>query len=360
VPQRLQSPVYNGARSNAIGAYGNIKETRMTQARAEHALIQHQEIGTAFESVYYVESAFIRQTVQKKDFTDLILRDRSGSRNVKYWGRVDGLVKGEYVFIAANVEEYMGNPSIVAKNIERVDVPDDLSDFIPVYDDSGSKNNASKFDDIRAVLSEIEKGIGDTTAGQIVDEVYKNSSFFARFVVAPGSGRPHYGRQGGLLANTVRVAMASLIGAESYGLNDQEKAVLLASALLARIGAIESFEFKDCMPIVTKKGILLGINNLTMNRITSALKRAVATLNSENKTVNNDTIIRILHAVASHDGISVKPMTKEAMVLHTAFKTDSEIVDAMDFIESDKNKTEEFTAWDSSMGRKYYIGGVPA
>lgn len=327
----------------------------MTQA-AEHALIRHQEIGTAFEGVYYVESAFVKQTVQKKDYTDMMLRDKSGARNVKFWGRVDGVAKGDFVFVAANVEDYQGNPSIIAKNVEKVDVPTDLSDFIPVYEEAGTNQNASRFDTVRAELTEIETRTGNPTAGMIVDEVYKNSTFFSRFVVAPGSGRPHYGRQGGLLANTVRVAEAALKGADSYGLNDQERAVLLASALLARIGAIEAFEFKDCMPAITKKGILLGINNLTMSRISSALKRVVTALSKEGKQVDQETVVRILHAVTSHDGVCVQPMTKEAMVLNAAFQTDAQIVDSMDFIEADVNKSEEFTAWDPSKGRKYYTG----
>ena len=325
----------------------------MTQA-VEHALIRHMEKGDAFEGVYYVESAYVKQTVQKKDYTDFMLRDRSGSRNVKYWGVVSGVTKGCFVFIAATVDDYQGNPSIVAKNVEKTDVPTDLSNYIPTYDDSASY--ATKFDHIRAELSECEKRTGNAIAGMLVDEVYNNATFFAKFIVAPGSGRPHYGRQGGLLANTVRVAEAALCSSTQYALNDTEKMVLIASALLSRIGAIESFEFRDCMPAITKKGILLGINNLTMTRITSALKRAVTTLSKENKTVDQETVVRILHAVTAHDGVSVQPMTKEAMLLNAAFKSDANIVDAIDFIESDVNMTEEFTAWDPSMGRKYYTG----
>ena len=321
---------------------------------AEHTLIRHVEKGDAFEGVYYVESAYVKQTTQKKDYTDFMLRDKSGARNVKYWGVVNGVTKGCFVFIAATVDEYQGNLSIVAKNVEKTDTPDDLSDFMSAYDDSSKY--ASKFDQLRAALAECEKTTGNAIGGMLVDEVYKNATFFQKFVVAPGSGRSHYGRQGGLLANVVRVAEAALCSASQYGLNEQEKSILISSALLSRIGAIEAFEFRDCMPNVTKKGILLGINNLTMTRITSALKRAVAALSKENKTVDQDTVVRILHAVTAHDGVSVQPMTKEAMVLNAAFKSDANIVDAMDFIASDVNKNEEFTAWDPSTGRKYYTG----
>jgi len=320
----------------------------------EHALIRHQEIGTSFEGVYYVESVFVKQTVQKKDYTDFMLRDRSGGRNVKFWGVVDGVVKGCFVFIAAHVDEYLGNPSVVAKNVEKTDAPTDMSNYIPVYDDSDK--NASDFDLIRNVLRELEEKTGNHTAGMIVDEVYNNSTFFEKFVVAPGSSLSHYGRQGGLLASTVRIAELCLEGADAYNLNDQERSILMASALLSRIGAIETFEFKDCMPSITKNGILLGISNLTMSRIYSALKRAVVAMKKDNKEVSQEVIVRILHSVAAHDGASVKPMTKEAMVLNASYRTDSQIVDSLDFIESDMNKTEEFTAYDASTGRRYYTG----
>jgi hypothetical protein len=93
-----------------------------------------------------------------------------------------------------------------------------------------------------------------------------------------------------------------------------------------------------------------------MNRIYSALKRVSTALAQEKKTADGETIVRLLHAITSHDGSCVKPMTKEALVLNAAFKADEAVVDAIDFIEADMNKKEEFTAWDSSTGRKYYTG----
>lgn len=318
-----------------------------------HALIRHQEVGTVFEGVYYVESLYVKQTVQKKDYSDFMLRDRSGARNVKYWGVIPDLVKGDWVYVSAAVEEYMGNPSVVARNIEKADVPTDMSDYIPVYDDSD--DHASRFDAIRLELVKLEQKTGGIQAGYLVDEVYNHASFFAKFVAAPGSARPHYGRQGGLLASTVRVAEACQRMSGAYGLNDQERTVLLSAALLFRIGAIDAFEFKDCMPAFTKRGLMLGIANLTMARVSSALKRVVAAV-KDKKEVDYEVVLRILHAVSSYDAQCVLPMTKEAMVLSAAYRIDSEMVDAMDFIANDQNISEEFTAWDPSMSRKYYTG----
>ena len=317
-------------------------------------MIRHQEIGTTFEGVYYVESLFVKKTVQDKDYTDMMLRDRSGARAVKYWGVVKDVAKGDYVYVSASVGEYMGNPSIVAKNVEKEGVPQDMSDYIPVYDDSD--DCAARFDVLRARLAELEAETGDKTPGMMVDEVYKNAAFFEKFVAAPGSARPHYGRQGGLLAGTVRTAEACLGMADSYGLDSKEKGVMLGAALLLRIGAIDAYEFRNCMPATTKRGMMLGMANLTMTRVSSALKRVVAALSKEGKAPDQDTVIRILHAVASHDARCVAPMTKEAMVLSSAYRNDSEMVDAMDFIANDQNPSEEFTAYDPSTGRRYYVG----
>ena len=55
----------------------------------EHALLQHQSIGNAFSGIYYVEAVFVKQTRNGKDYLDMTLRDKSGSRYVKYWGTLE-------------------------------------------------------------------------------------------------------------------------------------------------------------------------------------------------------------------------------------------------------------------------------
>lgn len=307
-----------------------------------------------FEGVYYVESACVKKTVQQKDYTDLMLRDRSGARNAKYWGVVQDLAKGAFVWVSAVVEEYMGNPSVIVKNVELAEVPEDMSNYLPACEDAAGW--ATRFDAVRSGISELEAKTGDATAGALVDDVYGNSAFFSKFVVAPGSANPHYGRQGGLLASTVRMAEECGRMAAAYGLDDRERVVALAAALLSRIGAIDAFEFSDCMPAVTKRGMLLGLGNLTMARVSSVVRRVVAAMSKAGKEADQETVMRVLHAVAAGGSSGVPPMTKEAMVLGAVCRADAEMVGAMDFISNDQNMAEEFTAWDSSAGRKYYVG----
>ena len=318
-----------------------------------HELIGQRKIGDEFSGTYYVESVYIKKTVQKKDYSDFVLKDKSGSRSVKFWGVVDGVKKGDFVFIAANVEEYHGNPSMVAKNVEKSDPPEDMTPYMAVHEDA--EENAGKYDFLHDQLKELCEKTGDDTPLLIVDEVYGNSAFFTKFVEAPGSSKSHYGVVGGLMANTVRLGEKAHDDGRMYGLSEAELSVALASALLARIGAIDAYEFVDCSAQETKMGVLLGMNNLTMTRVSSALKRVVAKLKKEKRRPSQDTVVRILHAVsACHNG-GVASMTPEAMVVNSAYRLDSEMVHAMDFISEDMN-AEEFTAFDPILRRCYYTG----
>jgi len=334
----------------SLGKHKAIEGTRMS-----HELIAHQNVGDQFSGTYYVEQAYVKKTVTNKDYTDMVLRDKSGSRPVKHWGTIRDLSKGCWVFVAAMVEDYQGNPSIIAKNVEVVDEPEDKEDYIPVYD--GAEDLADEFDKLCDELKELEKKTGEDTCGLMIDEVYRSGSFFDKFVRCPGSDGPCYGKQGGLLASVVRVARHALDASRFYGASDYEKSVILTAALLCRVGCADAYEFVDCMPILTKRGVLLGMPNLTMTRVSSALRRVVATAKKDGKTVDQDTIIRVLHAVvAANETCGIEPMTKEALVLSGVVKLDGEVVDALDFMNNDVNETEEFTAFDPRLGRRYYRG----
>jgi len=323
-----------------------------TTATQEHAFLQNQSIGDSFSGVYYVEQAYVKLTVTNKEYMDFVLRDKSGSRNVKHWNRV-GIVKGDFVFVSAHVENYQGNPSIIAKNVEKEDPPDDLSDYIPVYDDAGQ--HSERFDELREKLAELDKEIGNDTCGMIVDEVFRNGKSYARFISAPGSNSPHYGREGGLLANTIRVTDSAFAVSDQYKLTIQEKAIMLAAGFLHRLGAMDAYTFEDCMPQETTRGILVGADNLTMTRLAASIRRMVTTAQSEGKSVDQDVMVRVMHCISSYNEV-IQPMTKEALVLSSAARSDREIVEAVEFIENDLNETEQFTAFDPNLGRRYFKG----
>ena len=325
----------------------------MKEENAAHSLLAHQNIGDSFAGIYYVENVYIKKAKNLKEYSDFTLRDKSGNCAAKYWGVEDSIHKGNFILVEANVDDYMGNPSVILRNVERVAPPQDLSNYIAEYE--GTEQHANIFDDMKTEIHRLEEKVGDSVAGKIVDEVYSNGAFFDKFVISPSSITSHYGRRGGLLANTIRVAQLCVKTAEQYNLSDEERVILIASSLLFRIGAIDAFEFVDCMSVETKRGILLGINSLTLTRVSSALKRVMTECGKEKTQPNQDIIMRILHAISVHDNPS-KAMTKEALILASVYRTDRDMVDAVEFIENDVNVSEEFTAYDPVLRRRYYTG----
>lgn len=313
-----------------------------------HTLIQHVQRGDQFEGVYYVQAAPQKLTTNGKKYTDFMLRDKSGGRNVKFWGVVDGLGVGDFVFVSARVEDYLGNPSIVASNAEKVAAPDDLADYIAVFE--GAEKYAERFDVLREMLKEKSANESDdvATPSQLVEEAFGNGTSFQRFVILPASLGAYYGRQGGLLASTVRVADTALGLAEHVDLSRRERLYLVAGALLYRLGGIDAYDFKDCMPAETTRGVLLGVGALTVQRISSVIRRAMASV-----TLEGEAVTRVLHAVVAANGM-VAAATKDAMLLEHAVRVDFETSEAFDFIAADVNEAQDFTAYDPKTRRRYY------
>jgi 23S rRNA maturation-related 3'-5' exoribonuclease YhaM len=320
-----------------------------------HELIGHQTVGNRFQGIYYVESVYVKKTVQNKDYTDMMLRDKSGARPVKYWGVVKDLARGNFVFFGANVEDYQGNPSIIAKNVEVVEAPEELDDYMPEYD--GLPEIADKFDALQVKVAEIGAEMNDKTCSVFIEEIFRGGSFFEKFSKCPGSDTSSYGKVGGLMARTVQVASHTLSTCETYKATSEEKLIAVTAALVSMIGAADSYEFIDCLPKQTNTGILLGTHSLTMTRITSALRRVVAAMKKENEETNHEILLRVMHAVAASNANSgIVPMTKDAMILAGAMKLDAEVAEAADFIENDQNKLDEFTAYNANARRRYYKG----
>lgn len=317
------------------------------------------DIGDKFSGVYYVEDSFIRKTVQGKDFMDITLRDKTGSRKAKFWGVVPGIKKGDFALASGAVEDYRGNPSFVLANLESVDEPSDLSDYLPVYADAD--NLVDRMDVLRESLNKAAEKADLQIVGEIVDAVYGNGAFFNKLVTVPGSLAPHYGCQSGLLANVVRVGETAIQMASNYGLKPDEEVLVYAGAMLCMIGGVDAYGFENCMPVLTTNGQLLGVTNLTMIRVSTAAKRASAERSKAKtlKDTDGGIIGRLLHVIAAslnYGDEPVRPMTKEAIVVANAVRSDMEIVASLNFIENDQNGDSEFTAYDPVLRRRYFKG----
>lgn len=324
-----------------------------------HTMIKHVKKGDSFSGIYYVEKAHIKVARNNNKYTDFSLRDRSGSNFVRFWGTCDGVDKGCYVEITAIVDEYMGNPQIVASEITDVPVPKDLTNYLPKSETFDS--DIAEFEKIKALISDMCKDAKDDFCSRVFETAFgeNESSLFAKFTKAPFGVMPHYGVEGGCLSHSIKTTLIALKLSEDYALTIQEKVLLVTAGILHSVGAINAYSFEDCMPVQTKYGKLLGVGLLT-NSLVSSILRGLSSKDEkgESHQANLESSLRLLHAIAAVKSETLKPMTKEAIILSEAFRTDMELVSAVDFIANDQNPNEEFTAYDTSMGRQYYRGNA--
>lgn len=312
----------------------------------EHFFVSSLKIGDSFAGIYYVESVQIRKTSKGGDFTDAVIRDKTGRVSIKQWASPKtGIEKGIYAYVEGAVQEYAGKPSIVVHTFNPAEKPSDLTDYIAVSE--GVEYTVVRFN---TFLEAVKNGA--PTVAAVVADVFGNAAFMEKFVSAPDGVNPHYGKVGGLVSHVTRLCEVCERMVKDYALDETESSVLLGAVLLCRIGAVEAFEFVDCMPVTTKKGYLLGVCNLSMSRTTVALRRASGETNGK---FDSELAVRLLHAVASCEG-GIPPQTKEAVSLNAACRVDTEVVNAMDFIAADQNENDEFTAFDGLTQRRFYKG----
>jgi hypothetical protein len=128
----------------------------------------------------------------------------------------------------------------------------------------------------------------------------------------------------------------------------------VASSLLCRAGAIDSYYFDGCIPTKSLRGHLVGEWSLTVNRVGSAIRRAIADSEDKDSEVCENTMLRLIHAIASsHRYSGVKPMTKEAIVLNGIVRIQNDVANAENVIAEDQND-DVFTAFDPRSRRQYY------
>jgi 23S rRNA maturation-related 3'-5' exoribonuclease YhaM len=332
----------------------------------DHVTLRSIEKGMTFSGVYYLEQAYQKVAKNGNKYTDVTLRDKTGSVFSKFWGVLDDVKKGDFVDITATAEDYQGNISIVIRRIDKVEgEPENLSDLVAAVDTKSREINSQEFS---AYVSEImhfcedkkdAEGntveVKDKTCALLVEDIFgkedEPTEFMEKFTQGAGSATTHYGKVGGLLASTVNIASQARQASLQYVLSDLDQMILLTACLIHRVGAVDAYEIRDCIPAETKRGTLVGESGLTMMRFHAAMRR-ISSKHGDN--VSSDTLMRIFHAVLSA-GKLIKPSTKEALIIASARRTDTVIVDALDFIDQDPND-DEFTAFDPISKHRYYKG----
>ena len=172
---------------------------RGRKGRSSHTMIQAVERGQQISGVYCVEDCYVKTAKNGQPYSDVTLRDRSGSAICRFWGRVEASGKGDFVHVTADVGDYKGNLQIVLRTIDKVDPPSDMSDWVPVVD--GYDEARSDLSRLLGRLPEKAEEIGTPVARTccaVVGAVFTDQ-FLKRFIASPYTVMPNYGVVGGLL-----------------------------------------------------------------------------------------------------------------------------------------------------------------
>lgn len=310
----------------------------------EHNFVKHVEIGKSFEDIYYLESISVKETKDGKKYSDLTLRDSSGSSNARYWGELEDVETGKFLACKVDIKSYNDLPQIIIQSCGNIDNPDDLSPYISIS--PTLEKDKETFYKVLKLIDDLCEKSQNKICSSIVKSIF-NEKFNDKFFSAPYGTLSTYGKKGGLLAHAIKISTLANDISRNYQLNMLERAILISASLLQTVGGIDAYEIFNLVPRETNAGILMGKLNLSINILDNAVPQTI--IDEESKSV----YLRLKHSISVCSFTGQKPVTKEAVVLFETFKADFNITEVIDFIKQDTNKGD-FTAFDSLGKRRYF------
>lgn len=310
---------------------------------SEHKLLTQQQTGTQFTGTYFVSAVSIKKTVTKKDYTEITLRDKSGSVFAKQWENNQNVKKGDFAEVTISVEDYKGAPSYIINKIIVTNPPLDMSDYLPCVDNIEAEFNEfkSNIENVKNSAEALESGIEDVLEGVF------SSSMLKALKKVPSSIGVFYGKAGSAIQNTNRLFRLANSVVDTYGLKEDEKLVLLACCLLSRVPCVDCYTINDCAPEETKTAKLINFRTLMQMRMFEAWKAL--------KTApNREWLFRIMHVLGCSES-DLKPCTKEAIIFSKIQEIDNQISESFDYIEREECWENGFSTYDVKNGRRYYV-----
>lgn len=300
--------------------------------------------GSAVESEFVVTSASVHE-YSKGYRLVLRLADRTGKVDAVCWDCGEDAANrfplDHVVRISGTVGTFRDRLQITVQSAEPVDPASvDPADFLPV----------SRHDP--AVMEQALRALVETIAHDGLRGVclaFLDSEHFQRLRTAPGGKRWHHGYLHGLLEHTLSVVQVCDRLCEHY--TELDRNVLLCAALLHDVGKTRELRAELAIDY-TMPGRLLGHQVLTIPIVTGLLARA--------ENVPPRLAVLVVHAIAAHhgeeDGSLVKPMTREAAVLHFVDHMDATLNAWAREIDHARDENHEFTDYVRLIDRFLYAG----
>jgi 3'-5' exoribonuclease len=310
----------------------------------ESAPLRDLKEGDIVLRFFQLKSRDLRKTRAGQDYVDLTLGDATGTIPAKMWS--DAVRKwghefspGDFVKVEGRVESYRDRFQIIVDKIRRAD-PSEIPDVASLV-----RAAAEDAETLFSELKDIAAALEPPQLAQLVCDILDHNA--AEFKTSPAARMIHHAYQGGLIEHTRAVTRKiEAILALEKGLN---RSVAIAGGILHDMGKI--LEFNPSGAGRTRDGRLIGHVTLGVKLVREAATRLGVT--------DCSWLTELEHIILSHHGESefgapVRPLTREAMVVHFIDNLDSKLKimdEALEQVDS-----EGFTHYNKWLEGRAYAG----
>ncbi|MBN1593668.1 MAG: HD domain-containing protein [Candidatus Coatesbacteria bacterium] len=304
-----------------------------------------------FVGLYLLKSKTLCESKGGASYLRLRLSDRTGEIDAFVWQDVDivaaQIESGQVVKLKGHVNIFQQKANVKVLKIRTALGSEYDTDMIL----EGPSIDQEK---LWGMVQEMIERVEDVHYRALLDLIFSDNAFLARFKSAPGAKAIHHAYRGGLLEHTVSLLRLASGIIEVYP--DLDADLLITSAILHDMGKMQEYN-EELLIERTTEGRLLGhivIGLLSLQRYMDDLEGF-----PQNKRR------KLLHILISHHG-SLEwgspqvPMTLEAITLHYIDNLDAKLAQFRAASEKRKDPNfEGFTMFDKFLERYVYFGDRP-
>lgn len=334
--------------------------------RVQHHDLVSLQLNTQVTSDYQVSDVTERKTKTGRPYWDIALRDRTGTHVARLWDSPDvkctemvqALVVPGYVYVSGHTECFSNETRLI------IELIGPLSDV-----DVDETNYVRRVDDLpyltETLTSLVEKDTGDPTLNAVLRAVFNDSAVKEAFSCLPAGENGTFSGEGGVLRQAVGASLIVDNATWAVQADSLTRALANAGCFLSNIGKLSAYTFVDKVAKFTPAGRLTGEAVFAYTHLSGVVERlrtdliatrALAGVDDEAWSLDENVVTRLLHLVLSSRRCGVQPLTLEGIVVRHALETLDELTRVQHFTLTASGPQiggDMFTPFDNTAKRCY-------
>jgi 3'-5' exoribonuclease len=299
-------------------------------------------VGERVDTDFLLRRCDLRTRQNGASYLALEFSDKSGRVSGRMWDNAEAAAQrvneGDYVRVVGVIETWQSQSQIKVDDMQPTDVDGiDPADYLP----ASQRDIGEMYDELLAIVDSVQ----NPHLSELLRATFGDPQVAAMFRRAPGGVMLHHAHVGGLLEHTLSVVHLADRLAQHYPTVDRD--LVITGACLHDLGKIWELAYDQSFSY-TDEGRLVGHVVLEANW----LSRRMEGIEGFPPRLRH----HVLHLLASHHGLlehgaPVRPVTREALVLHYVDDLDSKM-GAMDIAIAEAETTGADSVYSRSLGRK--------